>query len=76
MSYDVVQVTTEGVTLSGLVFARYRQPTKKVVEGVLDATPGLAALGPFLPIGTLVRFPVSSTDTGATTAAEGGVALW
>lgn len=42
-----------------------------IVEQVLDANPGLAALGPVLPVGTLVTLPEVSQPS-----AGNEVALW
>lgn len=48
--------TIEGDTVDLICHHIYGQ-TAGVVEQVLAANPGLAALGPVLPVGTLVNLP-------------------
>ncbi|KHO66658.1 tail protein X [Pseudomonas flexibilis] len=52
---------TQGDTLDAICW-RYYGRTAGVVEQVLEANPGLASLGPVLPIGTLVRMPAVATQ--------------
>jgi len=47
-----IVVEGDGVTLSLLVWRRFRRPMPGLVETILDRDPGLAALGPLLPVGT------------------------
>lgn len=61
MSSETVEEVTiqgEGITLSLLIWRRFRSPMPGLVERTLDINPGLAALGPFIPLGTVVRLPV------------------
>lgn len=60
-----------GDTLDYLCWRRYGATDNRVVEGVLQANPGLAALGPVLPAGTVVRLP-----TMLQPAQTKGVRLW
>lgn len=48
----------QGDTLDAICW-RYYGRTAGVVEQVLEANPGLASLGPVLPIGTEVRMPAA-----------------
>lgn len=54
---ETFRVETDGVMLDGLLWQRWRRPTPGLLERTLDINPGLAALGPVLPRGTLVRVP-------------------
>lgn len=50
----------QGDTLDALCWRTYRS-TAGTVEAVLEANPGLAALGVVLPMGTLVEMPPLTT---------------
>lgn len=54
------QVTVEGddLTLSLIVWRRFKRPMPGQVEAILDQNPGLADLGPTLPVGTVFQMPV------------------
>lgn len=60
MSEVIERVTVEGdvVTLSLLVWRRFRRPMPGLVETILDRNPGLAGLGAILPVGTVLDLPV------------------
>lgn len=53
-------VTVEGdaLTVSLIVWRRFKRPMPGLVETILDANPGLADLGPILPLGTVFEMPV------------------
>jgi phage tail protein X len=53
----IVKVAGEGVSVDLLIWREYKRPMIGLVEKVLDTNPGLAALGPILPVGTLVKLP-------------------
>lgn len=60
-SYDLVTVQGEYVTVDLLVWRRYKQPARGILEATLDANPHLALLHKqscFLPVGTQVRIPI------------------
>jgi phage tail protein X len=57
-TFETVTVESEGVTVPRIVWRRFRRPMPGLVEAVLDANPGLAALGAYLPVGTVVRLPI------------------
>lgn len=52
---DVTYITLPGDTVDSVCFTHYGsvEPTTRVLE----ANPGLAALGPVLPAGTALRLP-------------------
>lgn len=51
-----VYTTRQGETVDLACLAHYGR-TAQVVEVVIDANPGLAALGPVLPLGTKITMP-------------------
>lgn len=60
----------QGDTVDRICY-RYYGRTAGVTEAVLEANPGLAKLGPILPMGTLVKMPaVEAKPTKQT------VSLW
>ena len=54
----IIRVVGEGVSVDLLIWREYRRPMPGLVEAVLDKNPGLAALGPILPVGTPVKLPL------------------
>jgi phage tail protein X len=60
MSEVIERITVEGdaITVSLLVWRRFRRPMPGLVEQILDRNRGLADLGPILPVGTVVDLPV------------------
>jgi phage tail protein X len=68
----VLARANQGETLDALCL-RVLGRTDGVVEAALAANPGLADLGPVLPIGTPVQLPDTTTATRTETAL---VQLW
>lgn len=71
---DVVYISKEGDMVDLICFRHYGY-TNGATEKVLDANPGLAALGPVIPGGTRIVLP----DLGAPekqSAAKETVRLW
>lgn len=60
MSEVIERVTIEGdgITVSLLVWRRFRRPMPGLLEQILDRNPGLAGAGVELPIGMVVDIPV------------------
>lgn len=59
--YEVAVVQGDLVTVSLLVWRRYRRPAPGIVEHMLDVNPELArvhAASPFIPPGTQVIIPI------------------
>ncbi len=56
----VEPVTVEGdfITVSLIVWRRFKRPMPGLVEQIYDLNPGLAELGDFLPLGTTFNMPV------------------
>ena len=53
-----IRIAGEGISVDLLIWREYRRPMPGLIEAVLDSNPGLAALGPILPVGTLVKLPL------------------
>lgn len=64
-STETVVVKGEAITLSLLVWRRFKKQSTGFVERVLDLNPGLADLGPFIPVGTAVLFPIEAPELQA-----------
>lgn len=62
-SRETIVVRGDNLTLSLLVWRRFRRKPQGYVERVLDMNPGLAELGPILPPGTEVVFPIEVAET-------------
>lgn len=54
-------VDGDGVAVDLIVWRRYRRRTPGLVEQVYGLNQGLAALGPLLPRGTIVRIPLDQS---------------
>lgn len=55
--------TTKQNEMVDMICHRHYGRTRDVTEAVLDANPGLAALGPILPFATRVTLPVIAEQT-------------
>ena len=58
MIVEPVTVEGEFITVSLIVWRRFKRPMSGLVELILDRNPGLAELGSFLPVGTTFDMPV------------------
>jgi phage tail protein X len=59
--YELYEVTSEFVTVDFLVWKRYRQRARGIVEIMLDTNPQLSWVHrttPFIPVGVYVRIPI------------------
>jgi len=61
-TYEKVTVNGVGFTLAKIVWRRFKAPAPMVVERTLDHNPGLAALGPILPIGTVFELVIPGPE--------------
>lgn len=59
---ESITVAGDNLTLSLIVWRRYKRPVFGLVEATLDRNPGLAELGPILPVGTVFDLPVVIDD--------------
>lgn len=59
---ETIVVKGEAITLSLLVWRRFKRQNTGFVEHVLDINPGLADLGPILPVGTSIIFPIDPLE--------------
>jgi phage tail protein X len=75
VDFEPVIVQGEGLTVSLIVWRRFRRPMPGVVEAILTATPGLADLGHVLPLGTRFSIPVPQEQTEIQDVLE-PIVLW
>lgn len=54
---ETITIRGEGISLDLLLWRRYGVRGQGLVEEALVLNPGLAALGPVLPLGTVVTIP-------------------
>jgi phage tail protein X len=73
--YETLTVGGDGITLPLLLWRRFRRPVPGLIEQALDANPGLAALGPVLPVGTVVSIPIPEAPE-ETEATLQPITLW
>lgn len=58
---DVIETVTvegDGLTISLLVWRRFKRPMPGLVEQILDLNPGLVDQGQFLTVGTTISIPI------------------
>ncbi len=67
MMETVETITVEGdeITVSLLVWRRFRRSMPGLVERILDLNTGLAKMGPTIPVGTVVRVPIPAPRQSA-----------
>lgn len=70
---ESVTVKGEGLTLDLILWRRYGVRGRSLVEAALAANPGLAMLGPELPLGTVIIIPDLPPQT---TAVQSRVSLF
>ncbi len=75
MTQRIETVKAEGLTVALLVWALLRRQPPGLVERILDINPGLADLGPILPVGTKIVIPMDEIDL-TRTVAPAVVRLW
>ena len=55
---ETVTVEGDGLTVSVIVWRRFKRPMPGLVEEIYDLNPGLADLGQTLPVGTSFDMPI------------------
>ena len=78
-SYDLVTVGSDYITADIILWRRYRNRARKMIERLLDDNPHLAKChrySPFLPVGTQVRIPIDYEALSGAPAAKNTVVLW
>lgn len=55
---ETVTVEGDGLTVSVIVWRRFKRPMPALVEAIYDLNPGLADLGQTLPVGTSFDMPI------------------
>lgn len=72
-TYETYTVTAEGLSLSVIVWRRFKARTQRVVERIYEEQPELGNVGHFLPVGTVIRIPIDAPrDTTTVTP----ISLW
>jgi len=71
MAEEIITVAGDGITVSQLVWRRFRRRVDGMAEAVLTRNPGLAA-SEMIPVGTRVVLP----DVPATAADPAVISLW
>ena len=72
---EQITVSAEGLTLSLIIWRRFHEPRPGLVEQILAINPGLAALGPVLPRGTVFLMPVEPSPNAGKAGAP-IISLW
>jgi phage tail protein X len=62
---ETQRIEGDFVTLSSLIWRRFRREMPGMFERVLAANPGLAELGVYLPVGTEVIIPLDPVESAA-----------
>jgi phage tail protein X len=67
MTPVIETVTVEGelLSVSLIVWRRFKRPMPGLVEAIYDLNPGLADLGTWLPVGTVFAMPIPTPRTPA-----------
>lgn len=68
-------VETQFVTVSRMVWRRFKRPMPGLVERIYDENPGLSELGTYLPLGTVVLMPIPQPRPSAAQELE-PIKLW
>ena len=55
---ETVTVEGDGLTVSVIVWRRFKRPMLGLVEAIYDLNPGLSDLGQALPVGTSFEMPI------------------
>jgi len=69
-----ITVTREGLTLSSVLWARYKRLPDGLAEACLDLNHGLAA-NVIIPVGTVIKVPVEMVSASSTPERE-VIRLW
>lgn len=78
MTGDVIErvrVGAEFSTLPLMIWRRFQRQMPGLVEDTLSRNPGLADLGPYLPVGTEFDLKIETTAQDQTPAQE-AIRLW
>lgn len=59
---ETITVAGDHISVDLLIWRRFKKYNEDLCERVLDFNPGLADLGPILPIGTVVNIPLDAPE--------------
>lgn len=74
MTTEIITVKSEGLTVSKIIWQFLKRQPLGYLEVVLEANPGLAGHGAFLPVGTEVILPLDNIP--AVRAERAVITLW
>ncbi|MCZ8098835.1 MAG: tail protein X [Burkholderiales bacterium] len=75
ISNETYEVRAEGLTLSALIWARFKRPKIGLLERVLEMNVGLAEMGVIIPVGTKIIIPIDPPPTRSATVVD-AIQLW
>lgn len=58
-----VTVASDGISVDLVIWQKYHRRMEGLVEMTLEINPGLAELGPILPVGTTFKLPIVKLPT-------------
>lgn len=73
MTTETITVMGDNITVSKLVWRRFKRPMAGLIERIYELNPLLADNGVFLPVGTLVIIPI---DAPRTVERRNTIRLW
>lgn len=71
---EQIRVAGDGITVPLLIWRRFREHMPGLAERVWAVNPGLADLGMFLPVGTVVNMPIPAAVEDSAPASK--IELW
>lgn len=72
---ETYTIEAEGITVSQLIWRRFRRAMPGLAERVYDLNRGLADLSIEIPVGTVIKLPVDAPSKKSTVERE-PVQLW
>jgi phage tail protein X len=58
--FETVTIAGEDLTVSKIIWRRFKRDMPGLAERVYDGNYGLADLGPILPLGTVFKLPIDA----------------
>lgn len=74
--FEPVVIRDDQLTVSKLVWRRHRAFVPGAVEEILNANPGLADSGPFMPAGVTIMVPALEQAAEASATPAPSIKLW
>jgi len=67
-TYETYTVTAAEISVPRMVWRRFKRPMPGMTERIFALNPGIAAMGPYLDMGTVVVIPIDSEEAKHKTA--------